>query len=123
MSKFRTENERVNVDYQTMRFENQKLSVLVNAWNNSSVSLEEMQELQKQSGDRSGLGFSNNESTSETSAKPELDKGKGKFIHFVKSSVVYEPEVPNVRVERNVNQLNRRKHYGLGYVEPKGKVH
>ncbi|XP_073290536.1 uncharacterized protein [Primulina huaijiensis] len=94
----------------------EKLSLLVNSWNNSSVSLEKMQELRKQSGDRSGLGFSNNESTSEMGTKPELDKGKGNFIHFVKSSMVYEPEVSTVRVERTVDQTNRRKHYGLGYV-------
>ncbi|XP_073293741.1 uncharacterized protein [Primulina huaijiensis] len=102
MSKLKTENERVKADYQTMLSENQKLSLLVNAWNKSSISLEKMQELQKQSGDRSGLGFCNDEGTSETNTKPKLDMCKGKYIHFVKSSVVQKPEVPTASIERNV---------------------
>ncbi|XP_073057377.1 uncharacterized protein [Primulina eburnea] len=65
-----------------------KLSLLVNAWNKSSISLEKMQELQKQSGDKSGLEFCNDEGTSETNTKPKLDMCKEKYIHFVKSSVV-----------------------------------
>ncbi|XP_075497769.1 uncharacterized protein LOC142535003 [Primulina tabacum] len=105
INRLRTENDRMNTDYQTLKSENQRLSVLVNAWNKSSVSLENMQELQKQSGDRSGLGFSNNESTSGNSTKPELDTSKEKYIRFIKSSLVYEPEVPTVRVERNVEYI------------------
>ncbi|XP_073290999.1 uncharacterized protein [Primulina huaijiensis] len=123
ISKLKTENEKENTEYQTMRSENQKLSLLVNAWNKSSVSLEKMQELQKQSGDKSGLGFSNNESTSETSTNPILDMNKGKFIHFVKSSVVHEPVIPTVQVKKFVNKMDRRNHYGLGYVKLKSRFH
>lgn len=71
--------------------ENPRLNNLVNTWTKLSISLEKMPEGQKQAGDRSDLGFKNNDcSFSETSTQLCLEKIKTKFIDFVKSSIIYE---------------------------------
>lgn len=98
------ENERVIIDYQSLLNENQKFSLLVNAWNKSSIYLEKIQELHKQLRDKTGLGFSNNESTSDdTSTQSHLTMCKGKYIHFVKSSAIFEHDEPELQVENIVN--------------------
>lgn len=117
-SKLQTEVEKVRTDYQKLLEENKKLSLLVNLWNKSSVSLEKIQELHKYFVDKTGLGFSCNECTTfEIGTQSQLDNGKGKYIKFVKSNVTHEEEKTVIHVERNVTQQNSRRHFGIGYVQ------
>ncbi|XP_075473884.1 uncharacterized protein LOC142504931 [Primulina tabacum] len=55
--------------------ENKRLINTINIWNKSSVSLNEMHEMQKPAGDKTGIGYSINEcSTSGVSKKRNLEK-------------------------------------------------
>lgn len=113
--KLQTENKIIQVEHQ-------KMTLLIEAWNKSSVSLEKMQELQKKSGDRTGLGFINNECPSEPNAKPKPEICKEKYINFVKSSKAYILDEPEVKIKEPVNQKVGGRYCGLGYVAPEKKV-
>ncbi|XP_073298500.1 uncharacterized protein [Primulina huaijiensis] len=67
-----------------------KLTDLIQAWNKSSVTLTEMQSLQKSVTDRTGLGFDCIEKISIIDTMPKFNEHKGKFINFVKSTMVQE---------------------------------
>lgn len=93
-----TENEELRRTVQATIDENQKLLKTVNAWNQSSVSLKELHEKQKQAADKTGIGYSNYDCNSiEPSTQPQLKKGKFNYINFVRSSTVYEHDEPNVQ--------------------------
>lgn len=80
------------------------MSLLLSTWNKYYVSIEKMKELKKKSRDRTSLRFSNNESTSKISTQPPLNMFKGNYIHFVKSSTLYEHNEPKVQFEQPINQ-------------------
>lgn len=105
--------------FQANLSENQKLLKIFNSWNQSSVSLGKIHEVQKQAGDGTGLDFGTNEcSTSETCARSKLDKDKYKSINFVRASTVYEHDKPEPEVIQRVSYENKARHKALDYVEP-----
>ncbi|KZV50759.1 hypothetical protein F511_25621 [Dorcoceras hygrometricum] len=67
LSKLETENEELRSRSQEMLSENQHLSNIISSWTRSSASLDKLHGAMKPSGDRSGLGYGSNESsTAET---------------------------------------------------------
>lgn len=50
-----------------------------------------------------GLGFNNQLELTEIGTKPKLSM-KEKYIHFVKSSMVYEHNEPNLQLKRMLKQ-------------------
>ncbi|XP_073120477.1 uncharacterized protein [Henckelia pumila] len=55
------ENNDMRSKLQETLSENQRLTDLVNSWNKASISLDKLTEMQKQAGDKSGLGYNTNE--------------------------------------------------------------
>ncbi|KZV42741.1 Carboxyl-terminal-processing protease [Dorcoceras hygrometricum] len=71
--------------------ENERLSQEMCSCTKSSVSLGKLHETQKPLNDKSGLGFSFGESSSEgTSTQPDLAGDKFKKMNFVKASVIHD---------------------------------
>ncbi|KZV30513.1 hypothetical protein F511_26841 [Dorcoceras hygrometricum] len=68
-----------------------RLSQVMSLWTKSSVSLSKFHETQKPLNEKSGLGFSFGESSSEgTSTQSELAGEKFKKMNFVKASVIHD---------------------------------
>ncbi|XP_073152646.1 uncharacterized protein [Henckelia pumila] len=60
------ENNDMRSKLQETLSENQRLTDLVNSWNKASISLDKLTVMQKQAGDKSGLGYNTNEERSST---------------------------------------------------------
>lgn len=88
---------------------------LINVWNKASVSLTEMQELQKSVGDRTGLGFNNQDEAFVSGTKPTIGL-KGKYIHFVKSVMAQESTEPISEVVTPVENMNNGRRFGIGFI-------
>ncbi|KZV14670.1 hypothetical protein F511_40699 [Dorcoceras hygrometricum] len=87
LSNLATENEELKSRSQEMLYENQRLVYIISSWTRSSASLDKLHGAIKPSGDKTGLGYgSNDSSTTETSCTPQLDRTKFQTMKFVKSS-------------------------------------
>ncbi|KZV40130.1 hypothetical protein F511_39301 [Dorcoceras hygrometricum] len=86
----------------------------------SSLSLQQLHGATKPSGDRTGLGYNSDESsTAETSSTPMLERIKFKTMNFVKSSTGQPKEAPSdngMIVAKSPIRLGRC--CGLGYSSP-----
>lgn len=54
--------------------------------------------MQKSVGDMIDLGYNNQTESAENGTMPKLNMMKWKYIHFVKSNLVYKPNEPNQSV-------------------------
>lgn len=79
-----------------------------------------MHELQKSTGDMIGIGLCNNECSTSTAseAQPQMDKGKGKYIKFVKSSVVHKEEKHVILIIKSKSSYAGNGRSGIGYRKP-----
>ncbi|KZV42398.1 hypothetical protein F511_25829 [Dorcoceras hygrometricum] len=110
LSKLKIENESLRNRSCKLTSENEKLNHVMSSWTKSSVSLGKLHETQKPLNDKTGLGFSVGESSSEeTSTQSDLADGKFKKMNFVKASVV-RPRAHN----RVKSQKHKRKQLKSG---------
>ncbi|KZV53157.1 spindle pole body component 110-like [Dorcoceras hygrometricum] len=73
LSKLATENDELRSRYEDMLKENQRLDGIISSWTRSSASLNKLHGVMKSSGDKTGLGYDGNDSsTAETSCTAQL---------------------------------------------------
>ncbi|KZV27959.1 hypothetical protein F511_35977 [Dorcoceras hygrometricum] len=73
LSKLATESEELRSRSEEMLNENQRLAGIISSWTRSSASLDQLHGAMKPYGDKTGLGYgSNDSSTAETSCTPKL---------------------------------------------------
>ncbi|XP_073133852.1 uncharacterized protein [Henckelia pumila] len=114
-----TKNDSMKRVFQAILFENQKFLKTINAWNKASVSLDKIHENQKQSSDKTGLGYGSNECTDSKKNTQSYSSGNNpNVMRFVQSSTIYEHAEPDVDVKQP-SRYEKGKHEGLGYVKPK----
>ena len=92
-----------------------KHTELIQAWDMSSVALTEMQNSQKSVDDKTGLGFNNHVENSASDTQPRLNENKGKYITFVKSTMVNEHSEPSKPTVQSTESKNKGKRYGIEY--------
>lgn len=68
-----------------------------------------------------GLSFNNQPESTDVGTKPKVGL-KGKYIHFVKSTMVHEQFEPNQSVEEPVKHLNRGSRHDIGYEAPESSA-
>ncbi|KZV27654.1 auxin response factor 19-like [Dorcoceras hygrometricum] len=91
----------------------------MSSWTKSSVSLNNLHEIQKPLNDESGLGFSAGESSSEgTSTQSDLAYDKFKKKNFVKASVIHNTYEPVKYDDQSSGQLNQKGKADIGYIRP-----
>ncbi|KZV36119.1 hypothetical protein F511_22098 [Dorcoceras hygrometricum] len=91
LSKLNIENESLRNNSCELTSENERLNHVMISWKKSYVSLGKLHETQKSLNDKTGLGFSVGESSSEgTSTQSDLADGKFKKMNFVKASVTHD---------------------------------
>lgn len=120
LTMLRVENEIKQTENQKLKDENLKLNDLIKVWNKASVSLTEMQGLQKSVGDRTGLGF-NNQEASASGTKPTVGL-KGKYIQFVKSMMAQETTESVPKIVTPVNHENNGRKFGIGFVPESSNI-
>ncbi|KZV21466.1 hypothetical protein F511_15617 [Dorcoceras hygrometricum] len=120
LSKLATENEELKRRSKEMLYENQPLAGIISSWTRSSASLDKLPGAMKPSGDKIGLGYdSNDSSTTETCCTLKLEKIKFETMSFVKSSmgkhVVAQSGETKIAYEPPIWQ---GRFCGLGYTAP-----
>ncbi|KZV56190.1 hypothetical protein F511_23787, partial [Dorcoceras hygrometricum] len=99
--------------------ENERLSQVMSSWTRSIVSLGKLHETQKPLNDKSGLGFSSGEcSSEETSTQSDMAYDKFMKMNFVKASVIhnaYESVEYNDQISPKLNHKGKQ---GMGYTKP-----
>ncbi|KZV41454.1 hypothetical protein F511_34961 [Dorcoceras hygrometricum] len=91
-SKLMMENELLRNKSSELKAEIEKLNLTMSSWTKSSASLDKLFEIQKPASDRTGLGFSVSErSSEETSTQSQLLYDKLNKMSFVKASVIHDP--------------------------------
>ncbi|KZV22897.1 hypothetical protein F511_28520 [Dorcoceras hygrometricum] len=84
--KLKSENESLRLKSCELTSENERLNLVMSSWTQSSISVSKLHETQKPLNDKSGLGFSVGESSSEgTSTQSDLAYDKFKNMNFVKA--------------------------------------
>ncbi|KZV54727.1 hypothetical protein F511_42124 [Dorcoceras hygrometricum] len=86
LSKLVTENEELRNKSEEILSENQRLAGIISSYIRSSLSLQQLDGATMPSGDKTGLGNSDESSTVETSSTPILERTKFNTLNFVKSS-------------------------------------
>ncbi|KZV17533.1 spindle pole body component 110-like [Dorcoceras hygrometricum] len=87
LSNLATENDELRSRSEETLKENQRLTGIISFWTRPSASLDKLHGAVKSSGDKTGLDYNSNESsTAETICTPKLEITKFKTINFVKSS-------------------------------------
>ncbi|KZV32682.1 hypothetical protein F511_26695 [Dorcoceras hygrometricum] len=91
LSKLRIENELLRSESSELKAEVEKLTNEMSSWTQSARAFHKLQEIQKSAHDRTGLGFSNSESSEgETSTKSQPVYDKFNKMGFVKADVIYD---------------------------------
>ncbi|KZV49816.1 serine carboxypeptidase-like 20 [Dorcoceras hygrometricum] len=91
LSKLKIENDLLRTKSCELSSENERLSQVMSSWTKSSVSLGKLHETQKPLNDKSGLGFSFGErSSEETSTQSDLVDGQFNKMNFVKASEIHD---------------------------------
>ncbi|KZV27057.1 hypothetical protein F511_23568 [Dorcoceras hygrometricum] len=90
----------------------------MSSWRKSSISLGKVHEVQKPFNDRTGLGFSSRESSSnDTNTHSDLADDKFKRLCFVKASMIHDTLESIKYDDQNVSKLNQKGKFGIGYAE------
>ncbi|KZV56669.1 hypothetical protein F511_34927 [Dorcoceras hygrometricum] len=91
----------------------------MSSWTKSSVSLSKLHETQKPLNDKSGLGFSFGENSSEeTCTQSDLAGDKFKKMNFVKAGVIHDVCESVKYDDQFTGQLNHKGKNGIGYIKP-----
>ncbi|KZV41344.1 hypothetical protein F511_37992 [Dorcoceras hygrometricum] len=91
LSKLRIENELLRSESSELKAEVEKLTKEMSSWTQSARAFHKLQEIQKSAHDRTGLGFSNSESSEgETSTQSQPAYDKFNKMGFVKADVIYD---------------------------------
>ncbi|KZV53953.1 hypothetical protein F511_42249 [Dorcoceras hygrometricum] len=100
--------------------ENQRLAGIISSWTRSSTSLGKLHGVVKPSGDKTGLGYSSNDSsTTEISCTPQPDRTKFQTMNFVKSSVGQPVESKSDEEKITAKpSIWQGRFCGLGYTAP-----
>ncbi|KZV26991.1 hypothetical protein F511_17357 [Dorcoceras hygrometricum] len=87
----RIENELLRSESSELKAEVEKLTKEMSSWTQSARAFQKLQEIQKSALDRTGLGFSNSESSEgETSTQSQPVYDKFNKMGFVKADVIYD---------------------------------
>ncbi|KZV25121.1 hypothetical protein F511_27436 [Dorcoceras hygrometricum] len=90
-SKLRIENELLRSESSELKAEVEKLTKEMSSWTQSARAFQKLQEIQKSTLDRTGLSFSNSESSGgETSTQSQPVYDKFNKMGFVKDDVIYD---------------------------------
>ncbi|KZV26704.1 hypothetical protein F511_14490 [Dorcoceras hygrometricum] len=110
LSKLTAEDELLREESSELKAEIESLNELVSSSNQSSRSLQKMQESQKPANDRTGLGFNCSDSSEgETSPQSQLAHDKFNKMSFVKANVVYDPSEADVNAGQNSCSKRRKR--------------
>ncbi|KZV42416.1 G-type lectin S-receptor-like serine/threonine-protein kinase [Dorcoceras hygrometricum] len=119
LSKLMIENDFLINRSCELKSEKERLNEVMSSWTKSSVSLSKLHETQKPLNDKSGLGFSVGESSSEgTSTQSDLAYEKFKKMNFVKASVIHNAYESVNYDDQTSGQLNQKGKSGIGYIRP-----
>ncbi|KZV33326.1 hypothetical protein F511_41498 [Dorcoceras hygrometricum] len=120
LSKMMIENDLLRNRPCELKSKNERLNEVMSSWTKSSVSLSKLHETQKPLNDKSGLGFSVGESSSEgTSTQSDLAYDKFKKMNFVKASVIHNAYESIEYDDQTSRKLNQKGKAGIEYIRPK----
>ncbi|KZV28609.1 hypothetical protein F511_11914 [Dorcoceras hygrometricum] len=119
LSKLKIENDLLRTKSCELSSENERLRQVMSYWTKSSVSLGKLHETQKPLNEKSCLGLSFGESSSEeTSTQSDLADDKFKKLNFVKASVIHDAYESVKYYYQTTRQLNHKGKTGIGYIKP-----
>ncbi|KZV40189.1 G-type lectin S-receptor-like serine/threonine-protein kinase [Dorcoceras hygrometricum] len=119
LSKLKIKNDLLRTKSCELSSENERLSQVMSSWTKSYVSLGKLHETQKPMNDKSGLGFSVGESSSEgTCTQSNLAYDKFKKMNFFKASVIHDAYESVKYDGQTTGQLNHKGKTGIGYINP-----
>ncbi|XP_073153957.1 uncharacterized protein [Henckelia pumila] len=114
ITELQTENEQLKIDIKNLTIEIHNMDEIIKSWNKSSRLLTEMNDSQRPTHDKTGLGFGKTVETGESSTLPKLNMCKGKYINFVRAVREHEDEKPILMTWQQIEQMNRRR-FGIGF--------
>ncbi|KZV25905.1 hypothetical protein F511_31522 [Dorcoceras hygrometricum] len=119
LSELTAENDLLKNESSELKAEVDRLTKEMSSWNQSSRSLQKLQESQKPANDRTGLGFNNSESSEgETNTQSQLAYDKFNKMSFFKASVIYDCCESMRYDDQNSSQPNHEGKDGIGYQRP-----
>ncbi|KZV18805.1 hypothetical protein F511_25732 [Dorcoceras hygrometricum] len=119
LSKFRIENELLRSESSELKAEVEKLTKEMSFWTQSARAFHKLQEIQKSAHDRTGLGFSNRESSEgETSTQSQPAYDKFNKMSFVKENVIHDCFESIIFDDQNSSQSSHEGKDGIGYQRP-----
>ncbi|KZV21079.1 hypothetical protein F511_36540 [Dorcoceras hygrometricum] len=114
LSKLKIENDSLRIKSCELSYENARLNHVMSSWTKYSVYLSKLHETQKPLNDKSGLGFSFGESSSEkTSTQSNPANDKFKKMNFVKASVTHDVCESVKYDDQFTGQLNHKGKNGM----------
>ncbi|KZV16775.1 hypothetical protein F511_17351 [Dorcoceras hygrometricum] len=120
LSRLKIENELLRNEASELKAEVDKLTKEMSSWNQSTRSLQKLNESLKQVYDKSGIGFSSGESSEgETSTQPQLIYDKFNKMSFVKANVIYDCFESVTYDDQNSPKLSENGKAGIGFSKPK----
>ncbi|KZV37654.1 hypothetical protein F511_38865 [Dorcoceras hygrometricum] len=118
LSKLKIENDSLRAKSCELSSENERLNHVMSSLTKSSVSLSKLHETQKPLNDKSSLGFSFGESSSEeTCTQSDLAGDRFKNMNFVKASVIHDVCELVKYDDQFTGQLNHKGKNGIGYTK------
>ncbi|KZV20455.1 protein FLX-like 2 [Dorcoceras hygrometricum] len=119
LTKLKTENESLISMSNELTSENDRLNQVMSSWTKSSISLGKLHEVQKPFNEKTGLGFSYDESSSiDTSTQSNMADDKLKRMSFVIVIMIHDTLESVKYDDQNVSKLNQKRKSGIGYAEP-----
>ncbi|KZV50732.1 hypothetical protein F511_09259 [Dorcoceras hygrometricum] len=119
LSKLRIENELLRSESSELKAEVEKLTKEMSSWTQSARAFHKLQEIQKSAHDRTGLGFSNSESSEgETSTQSQPVYDKFNKMSFVKANVIYDCFESVTYDDQNSPKLSDNGKAGIGFSKP-----
>ncbi|KZV52119.1 hypothetical protein F511_07074 [Dorcoceras hygrometricum] len=85
LSRLKIENDLLRSESSELKAEVEKLTKEMSSWTQSARAFQKLQEIQKSALDRTGLGFSNSDSSGETSTQSQPVYDKFNKMGFVKA--------------------------------------
>ncbi|KZV54007.1 hypothetical protein F511_40731 [Dorcoceras hygrometricum] len=119
LSKLRIENELLRSESSELKAEVEKLTKEMSSWTQLARAFHKLQEIQKSAHDRTGLGFSNSESSEgETSTQSQPVYEKFNKMSFVKADVIYDCFESVTYDDQNSPKLSDNGKDGIGFSKP-----
>ncbi|KZV38683.1 hypothetical protein F511_26329 [Dorcoceras hygrometricum] len=119
LSKLRIENELLRSESSELKAEVEKLTKKMSSWTQSARAFHKLQEIQNSVHDRTGLDFSNSESSEgETSTQSQPAYDKFNKMSFVKVNVIHDCFESITFDDQNSPKLNDNGKAGIGFSKP-----